>query len=50
MTPGVSDVSVGQVEPDDLEARPGLRDKIEKPAGATADVEQPQLTLIPSGE
>jgi hypothetical protein len=50
MASGVSDVSVGHVEPDDLEARPGLLDKIEKSAGTTADVEQPQLTLIASGE
>jgi len=50
MTLCVSDVSIGHVEPDDLKARPGLFDEIEKSSSATADVEKPQLALIASGK
>ena len=47
---GVSDISVGHIEPDDGKARPGLLDKVEKPSGATADIQKPQLALIASGK
>ena len=50
MASGVSDVSVGHVKPDNLEAWPGLLDKVEKSPGATTDVEKVQLTLIASGK
>jgi hypothetical protein len=47
---GVSHVSIGHVEADNLQSRPGLLHAVEKSPSTTADVEQAELALIASGK
>src|ERR1700687_60302 len=49
MTLGMSNVSIGHIEPDNLKSRPGLLDEVDESSGATADIKKLQLPLITSG-
>src|SRR5207248_868615 len=50
MAPRLRDIAVRHVETDNREARPSLLDEVDQAPGATADIEELELSLVAAGE